>query len=103
MGRQRREALPIRVRPDRHEKPLGRAGTPVPQTDTGGLASLCQGERETLCQGTRQLGPVTSGEGVPVDVPPPAGEAPAGRSETAQPTVYQKHRSPPTRKGTYGG
>jgi hypothetical protein len=103
MGRPRREARPTRVRPDRHEKPLGRGAAPVPQTDTGGLAAICQGGRETLCQGTRQAGPVTSGEGAPPAVHPHAGEAEGGRSESAQPTVYQKHRSPLTRKGTYGG
>ena len=103
MARARREASPSRVRPHRREKPLGRTGAPVPQTDTGGQGRTSRGDRETLCQGTRQLDPVTSGEGVPVGVHRRAREAPAGRSESAQPTVYQKHRSPPTRKGTYGG
>jgi hypothetical protein len=51
-------------------------------------------EREKHCQGTRQIDPVSSREGVP---------ARAGRSEKAQATVYQKHRSLRNRKMTYRG
>ncbi len=75
----------------------------VPQTDTGGRQAYLQGERETLGKGTRQIRPVTSGEGAPQAVNGFAPAAGGGRSESAQPTVYQKHRSPLTRKGTYGG
>ena len=50
----------------RQEKPLARLPfPPVPQTDTGGQGELSQGERATLCQGTRQIDPVPSEEGVP--------------------------------------
>jgi hypothetical protein len=38
---------------------------PVPQTDTGRQRELSSGERATLCQGTRQINPVPSEEGVP--------------------------------------
>ena len=38
---------------------------PVPQTDAGGLAGHCRGGRVIPCQGTRQIDPVTSGEGGP--------------------------------------
>jgi hypothetical protein len=37
----------------------------VPQTDAGGLGEHSQGARVILCQGTRQINPVTSGEGGP--------------------------------------
>ena len=43
-----------------------------------------RGDRANRGQGTRQNCPVTSGEGAP---------ARAGRSEEAQATVYQKHRT----------
>src|SRR4051794_22554568 len=39
--------------------------TPVPQTDTGGRGECSSGVRVSLCQGIRQTGPVTSGEGGP--------------------------------------
>ncbi|KAK7331499.1 hypothetical protein VNO80_31219 [Phaseolus coccineus] len=42
-----------------------------------------------------KIAPVTSGEGVP----PHKG----GRSDQARATVYQKHRSPQSRKTMYGG
>ena len=38
---------------------------PVPQTDTGRQREHSSGERATLCQGTRQINPVPSEEGVP--------------------------------------
>ncbi len=38
---------------------------PVPHTDTGRQGELPPGERATLCQGTRQIDPVPSEEGVP--------------------------------------
>ena len=38
---------------------------PVPQTDTGRQGELPQGDRATLRQGTRQIDPVPSEEGVP--------------------------------------
>ena len=38
---------------------------PVPQTDTGRQGEISPGERATLCQGTRQIDPVPSEEGVP--------------------------------------
>src|ERR687886_2076298 len=103
MARARGDPSPSGVRPSWHEKLLGRAVVPVPQTDTGRRGVSSVGDRETLCEGIRQLGPVTSGEGAPLRVPAHAASgACGGRSESAQPTVYQKHRSPPTRKGTYG-
>src|ERR687892_305138 len=103
MERLRRKAKPIRMRPYRHEKPLGRRRVPVPQTDTGGRQAYLQGDRETLSEGTRQISPVTSGEGAPLSVNRLARVALGGRSESAQPTVYQKHRSPLSREATYGG
>ncbi|WZZ67254.1 hypothetical protein YC2023_078624 [Brassica napus] len=48
-----------------------------------------------LARLTRQNSPVTSGE----EVPPHKG----GRSDQARATVYQKHRSPQSRKTMYGG
>jgi len=45
--------------------PTRGADAPVPQTDAGGLEDDFQGERVILCQGTRQIDPVTSGEGGP--------------------------------------
>ena len=38
---------------------------PVPHTDTGRPGDCPPGERAHLCQGTRQLDPVPSEEGVP--------------------------------------
>ncbi len=38
---------------------------PVPHTDTGRQGELPQGDRVTLCQGTRQIDPVPLEEGVP--------------------------------------
>src|SRR6266566_3515729 len=38
---------------------------PVPQTDTGRQGEPPPGERANLCQGTRQIDPVPSEEGVP--------------------------------------
>ena len=38
---------------------------PVPHTDTGRLGEHPQGGRANLCQGTRQINPVPSEEGVP--------------------------------------
>src|SRR5919202_6972628 len=100
MARARRKASPSGVRPDWHEKLLGRAVVSVPKTDTGRRGVSSAGDRETLCEGIRQLSPVTSGEGAPLPVRASAAVgASGGRSESAQPTVYQKHRSPPTRKG----
>ena len=51
-----------------------------------------RGARVNHSQGTRQINPVTSGEG-----DPPQG----GRREMAQATVYQKHMAMPNRKMTY--
>src|SRR5919202_3512400 len=100
MTRARRKASPSSVRPYRREKPLRSNYVSVPQTDTGRRGVSSSGDRETLCEGIRQLSPVTSGEGAPLLVPAHAASgARGGRSESAQPTVYQKHRSPPTRKG----
>ncbi len=67
---------------------------PVPETDTGGVVENTEGREITLSKELGKNGPVTSGEGVP---------ARAGRSEEAQATVYQKHRSPLSRKTMYGG
>ncbi len=53
-----------------------------------------EGREVTLSKELGKMAPVTSGEGVP-----PQG----GRSEEAQATVYQKHRSPLSRKTMYGG
>src|SRR5579871_600204 len=90
--RQRRPegALPVPPR----KAPSDGVGASVPQTDAGGLVGLYPGERENLRQGTRQHDPVTSGEGDPRPVPSASRwDAGGGRSELAQPTVYQKHRS----------
>jgi hypothetical protein len=38
---------------------------PVPHTDTGRLGDFSPGGRAYLCQGTRQIDPVPSEEGVP--------------------------------------
>src|SRR5215210_1076964 len=55
--------------------PFGRPRAPVPQTDTGGRVRVHSGERVSPRQGTRQVGPVTSGEGAPAGVNQPcAGE-----------------------------
>ena len=60
-----------------------------------------RGDRENHGQGTRHNRPVTSGEGAPPPVKALAAGAGGGRSETAQATVYQKHRTLPSRKATY--
>ena len=52
-----------------------------------------QGARETHGQGTRQTGPVTSGQGAP--------SPREGRSGSVQATVYQKHRAVPNREMTH--
>ena len=52
-----------------------------------------RGDRENHGQGTRQNSPVTSGEGAPPEVSLLARGAFGGRSEEAQATVYQKHRT----------
>src|SRR6266540_6958485 len=103
MASPRRKPRASAVRPYWREKLLGRRVAPVPQTDTGRRGGLSAGDRETLCQGIRQIGPVTSGEGAPFAVYAHAAQAGEGRRESAQPTVYQKHRSPPSREATYGG
>ena len=52
--------------PQAAKKSLSPDGSlPVPQTDTGRQRELSSGERATLCQGTRQIDPVPSEEGVP--------------------------------------
>src|SRR5437773_10862197 len=53
-----------RAQPPR-KAPNGKPRAPVPQTDTGGRVRAYQGERVSPRQGTRQVGPVTSGEGTP--------------------------------------
>ncbi len=52
-----------------------------------------RGDRGNHGQGTRQNSPVTSGEGAPPRVNALAAGASGGRSEEAQATVYQKHRT----------
>src|SRR4051794_37797790 len=71
MARPRGNPRPSAVRLHRHEKLLGRNGVPVPQTDTGRRGDFSAGDRETLCEGIRQIGPVTSGEGAPPPVAAP--------------------------------
>ena len=75
------DGVPKAWDPYRREKPLASAAPSVPQTDAGGLAERCQGERENLRQGTRQHDPVTSGEGGPPAVEAHAARAVGGRSE----------------------
>ena len=53
-----------RGRPPR-KAPGGRPRAPVPQTDAGGRVREHRGGRVSPRQGTRQVGPVTSGEGTP--------------------------------------
>ena len=61
-----------------------------------------RGDRENHGQGTRQNSPVTSGEGAPPEVSLLARGAFGGRSEEAQATVYQKHRTlHPSRKAKH--
>ena len=52
-----------------------------------------RGDRVNHGQGTRQNSPVTSGEGALARVEGLAPRACASRSEEAQATVYQKHRT----------
>ena len=52
-----------------------------------------RGDRENHGQGTRQNSPVTSGEGALLQVIWHAQGARGSRSEEAQATVYQKHRT----------
>ena len=54
-----------------------------------------------MCIRDRHTGSVTSGEGAPFPVKALAAGAGRGRSETAQATVYQKHRTLLSRKATY--
>ena len=78
------------------EKPLGRDAGARTKTDTGG-----QVEHTEAIGRTRHTDSVTSGEGVPLAVTGLAPRAAGGRSETAQATVYQKHRTLQSRKATY--
>ncbi len=62
---------------------------------------VSSGARENQGEGTRQNGPVSSEEGVPLAVKGFAPGATGGRSEEAQATVYQKHSTLPSRKAMY--
>ena len=57
------------------------------------VGRIYQGDRENHGQGTRQNGPVTSGEGALPQVMDLASGARGSRSGEAQTTVYQKHRT----------
>src|SRR3954452_3729862 len=62
---------------------------------------VSEGVRENPREGTRQNDPVPSVQGVLL-VGPALGSGTAGsRRESALATVYQKHRTLPTRKRTY--
>src|ERR671933_625531 len=74
------------------EKPgAGMLGAPVPQTDTGGRVSAYQGERVIPRQGTRQSGPVTSGEGAPLLVTTPCACELAGAAGNRPRRLFTKN------------
>ena len=72
----------------RREKPLGRnrGGRHGDRHRWAGLEG--QGERDNSRQGTLQVDPVTSGEGVPPAFNPMRMQARSGRRNQAQATVY---------------
>src|SRR5215208_3708890 len=74
--------------------PLGKPRAPVPQTDTGGRVQAHQGERVSPRQGTRQVGPVTSGEGAPRRVNPPCVGERAGAAEKRPRRLFTKNTAP---------
>ena len=69
----------------------------VPKTSIGPLGEQPKAVGVKPAQGTRQIGPVTSGEGVPAVL------CTAGRSDKDGRTVYQRHSSQQARKGLYWG
>src|ERR687890_90743 len=77
-----------------HEKPPG-DDTPARTAIRHRCARReSEGVRENPREGTRQTDPVPSVQGV-------LGGRPSSRRESALATVYQKHRTLPTRKRTY--
>jgi hypothetical protein len=73
-----------------------RFGAIVPKSSIGPLGEKPKAVGVKPVQGTWQIGPVTSGEGMPAVWT-------AGRSDKDGRTVYQKHSSQQARKGLYWG
>jgi hypothetical protein len=73
----------------------------VPETDTGRLVENTKGRERTLSKELGKLAPQLREKGHHLFFSLPGKRD--GRSEEAQATVYQKHRSPQSRKTIYGG
>ena len=76
------------------KSPLGTTRRPVPQSDTGVPGEDPKAFGRTLVKELGKMAPYPRYKGRP--------PARGGRRESALATVYQKHRTPPTRKRTYG-
>lgn len=91
-GRRHLIRKPLKHRPRKAR--WGRPTRPVPQTDTGVRGEDPQAFGRTLVKELGKMAPYPRYKGRP--------PARGGRRESALATVYQKHRTPPTRKRTYG-
>src|SRR6202008_1857786 len=92
--------VPETMPPRKASREVGRART---KTDTGGQVENTKAIGRTLVKELGKMVPSLREKGRPGRVKPFTGLARGGRSETAQATVYQKHRSLRSRKTTYRG
>src|SRR5438128_5259565 len=90
----RRQFDPEVPRPLGHEKPLSDDASARTAIRHRCARRVSEGVRENPREGTRQTDPVPSVQGVLTGQP-------VSRRESALATVYQKHRTLPTRKRTY--
>ena len=79
--------------PRSREKPLGSREEPVPQTDTGGRVEHTEAIGRTMVKELGKTAPQLREKGCRPGWRGFAPRARAGRSEEAQTTVYQKHRT----------
>ncbi len=86
--------------PRKSSRETARART---KTDTGGQVENTKVIEITLVKELGKNAPLLRDKERPCRVKPLAGGARGGRSELAQPTVYQNHRSLLSRKTTYRG
>ena len=82
---------PMRIRPRKAGR--GQAAWPVPQSDTGVLGEYPKAFGRTLVKELGKMTPYPRYKGCSL--------ARGSRRESALATVYQKHRTLPTRKRTY--
>ena len=83
------------------EKPLGRARGARTKTDTGGRVEHTEAIGGTMVKELGIIAPYLREKECRCRWRDIAPRARGGRSETAQATVYQKHRTLPTREGKY--